>query len=103
MYKIWKAVTISMNRVEDIIEAIKLTELLKGNKDEEKNESKDIVKIVLIVVGAIVLIGVIAFAIYRFVTPDYLEDFDDDFDEDFDDDFFEDEDIVVEDDKKEDK
>lgn len=92
-----------MNRVEDIIEAIKLTELLKGNKDEEKIESKDIVKIVLIVVGAIVLIGVIAFAIYRFVTPDYLEDFDDDFDEDFDDDFFEDEDIVVEDDKKEDK
>ena len=33
----------------------------------------------------------IAYAVYRFVTPDYLEDFEDDFDDDFDD-YFEDED-----------
>ena len=33
----------------------------------------------------------IAYAVYRSLTPDYLEDFDDDFHEDFDDDFFEDE------------
>ena len=32
----------------------------------------------------------IAYAVYRFFTPDYLEDFEDDFDDDFDDDFFED-------------
>ena len=35
----------------------------------------------------------IAYAVYRYFTPDYLEDFEDDFDEDdFDDDFFDDED-----------
>jgi len=32
----------------------------------------------------------IAYTVYRFFTPDYLEDFEDDFDDDFDDDFFED-------------
>ena len=51
----------------------------------------------------IILVAAIVYGLYWYFTPDYLEDFDDDFDEDFDDDFFEDEDIVVEDDKKEDK
>ena len=37
------------------------------------------------------LVAGIAYAVYRFFTPDYLEDFEDDFDDDFDDDFFEDE------------
>ena len=32
----------------------------------------------------------VAYAVYRYLTPDYLEDFEDDFDDDFDDDFFED-------------
>ena len=34
----------------------------------------------------------IAYAVYCFVTPDYLEDFEDDFEDDFDDDFFNEED-----------
>ena len=33
----------------------------------------------------------IAYAVYRFFAPDYLEDFEEDFDDDFDD-YFEDED-----------
>ena len=37
-------------------------------------------------------VAAIAYGVYRFFTPDYLEDFEDDFDDDFDDDFFEDED-----------
>ena len=32
----------------------------------------------------------VAYLLYRYFTPDYLEDFDDDFDDDFEDDFFED-------------
>lgn len=43
------------------------------------------------VVGLIAAIAGVAYAIYRFFTPDYLEDFEDDFDDDFDD-YFEDED-----------
>ena len=36
----------------------------------------------------------IAYAVYCFFTPDYLEDFEEDFDDDFDNDFFSDEDEV---------
>ena len=34
-------------------------------------------------------IGAIAYGIYKFFTPDYLEDFEDEFDDDFDDYFSE--------------
>ena len=44
----------------------------------------------------------IAYAVYRYLKPDYLEDFEDDFDDDFDDDFFEDEDEDDEDDTEDD-
>ena len=40
-----------------------------------------------------VVCAAIGFAIYKFLVPDYLEDFDDDLD-DFDDDFFEDDDLT---------
>lgn len=46
----------------------------------------------LAVVGAITIIAGIAYAIYRYFTPDYLEDLEDDFDDYFEDDEFEDED-----------
>ncbi len=47
----------------------------------------------LAVVGAVAVIAGIAFAVYRYFTPDYLEDLEDDFD-----DYFEDDDEVVEED-----
>ena len=52
---------------------------------------------IVIIVGAVIAVAGIAYAVYRFFTPDYLEDFDEDFDDDFDDDFFEDEDEEDED------
>ena len=50
---------------------------------------------ILAVIGAVVAVACIAFAVYKYFTPDYLDDFDegDDFDEE--DDLFEDEDEVV--------
>ena len=47
---------------------------------------------VLAIIGAVAAVAAIAYAVYRYMTPDYLEDFDDDFDDDFEDDFFDDED-----------
>ncbi len=70
-----------MNRVDEIIAALKKTE-------EEKN--KNTVLWVLAILGAVAAVAGIAFAVYRFMTPDYLEDFEEDFDDDFDD-YFEDE------------
>lgn len=60
----------------------------------EKKKSK--LKVILIIIGAITVIAAIAFAVYKFLTPDYLDDFDEDMDEDFDDDFFDDEEEVKE-------
>ena len=44
------------------------------------------------IIGVLVAVAAAAYGIYRFFTPDYLDDFDDEYDDEFDDDFFEDED-----------
>ena len=56
----------------------KLYELL-GRK-EEKKECRTLVW-VLAIVGAVAAIAAIAYAVYRYMTPDYLEEFEDEFDE----------------------
>ena len=40
------------------------------------------------VVGIVAAVAGIAYAVYRFFAPDYLEDFEDDFDDEMDEDFF---------------
>lgn len=75
-----------MNRVEDIIAASKLNDILKKKDDNDK--TKNTVLWVLAIVGAVAAIAGIAYAVYCFFTPDYLEDFEEDFDDEFDDDFF---------------
>ena len=80
-----------MNKLEDMIAASKLNELLH-KKDDEK--AKNTLLWGLAVVGAVAAIAGIAYAVYKFFTPDYLEDFEEDFEDDFDDDFFSDDDEV---------
>lgn len=86
-----------MNRVEDLINSAKtnelLGELLHIKKEEEKKSN--VLMWVAITLGAVLAVAGIAYAVYRFFTPDYLEDFDEDFDDDYDDyddddDFFDD-------------
>jgi len=50
---------------------------------------------VLAIIGCVAAVAAIAYAVYRFLTPDYLEDFDEDFDDDFDDYFEDDDDEAV--------
>ena len=59
---------------------------------ESKNEEKEsnVLLWILAIIGAIAAVAAIAYAVYRYMTPDYLNDFEDEF-EDFEDDFFEDE------------
>jgi hypothetical protein len=61
-------------------------------KDNECRSGCLLVKI-LAVIGAITVIAGIAYAVYRYFTPDYLEDLEDDFD-----DYFEDDDEFVDED-----
>ena len=74
-------------RIEDIIAETRLNEILHKNEAEKQ---KNTVLWVLAIIGAVAAVAGIAFAVYRFFAPDYLEDFEEDFDDDFDD-YFEDE------------
>ena len=43
----------------------------------------------LAIIGIIVAVAGIAYAVYRYFTPDYMDEFEDEFEDDFEDDFFE--------------
>ena len=79
----------ALSRVEEIMNSTKLNEFLHRKEEEEKK--KTCILWVLAIIGAVAAVAAIAYGVYRFFTPDYLEDFEDDFDDDFDDDFFEEE------------
>ena len=68
----------------------KIEDLLAALKKKEDEKEKNTVLWVLAIIGAVAAVAGIAFAVYRFFAPDYLEDFEEYFDDDFDD-YFEDE------------
>lgn len=86
-----------MKSFEEVLSMAKLQEMVNKKDDEGKK-----VLWILAIIGAIALVVVIAVAVYKYLTPDTIDDFDDEFDDDFDDDFFDDdeeefvEEIVVE-------
>lgn len=91
-----------MNRVkwDDLVDFVKDNDLLK-KKEAEKVKKTNKLLWVFAVIGAVVAVAGIAYAVYLYFTPDYLEDFEDDFDNDFDDDFYEDEEEAGEEKKEE--
>ncbi len=97
-----------MKKVEELVEALKAVELenvkeelmgmtklneLLNRKEEEKKPCK--IVWVFAIIGIIVAIAAIAYAVYRYFTPDYYDDFEDEFEDEFEEDFFEDEDADV--------
>lgn len=69
-----------------------LKKYFSKNEVKAENEKKgNTVLWVLAVIGAIAAVAAIAYAVYRYLMPDYLDDFDDDFSDDLEDDFFDDE------------
>lgn len=77
-----------INKLDEIMDNAGVNELLGRKKEEDKCNK---LLWVFAIIGAIAAVAAIAYAVYRYLTPDYLEDFEDDFEDDFDDDFFEDE------------
>ncbi len=77
-----------MSKVEELLNTAKINELLHKKELEEK--SKNTIVIILAIIGAIAAVVGISFAVYKYLTPDYLDDFDsDDMYDNFDDDFIE--------------
>ena len=90
-----------MNRIEDIVSAVKLEELKNMvkvgdllQKKEKEEKKKCICKWGIALIG-VVFLAVVAFVVYKYLSKDSMDDFadfdafDDDFEDDFDD--FEDE------------
>ena len=73
------------NKLEELMNTAKINELLHKKELEEKNKNGII--IALAIIGAV---AAIAYAVFRHLKRDYLDDFDaDDFGDNFDDDFIE--------------
>ena len=71
------------NKLEELMNTAKINELLHKKELEEKNKNGII--IALAIIGAV---AAIAYAVFRHLERDYLDDFDaDDFGDNFDDDF----------------
>ena len=75
------------NKIEDLLNAVKIGELIHRKEEKKRNP----VVCILAVIGAVATVAAIAYAVYRYFTPDYLEDFEDDFEDEFEDEIDEDE------------
>ena len=84
----------ALSRVEELMNTSRINELI--HKREEDEKKKNCILWILAIIGIVAAVAAVAYAVYRYLTPDYLEDFDDDFDDDF-----EDEDLDKEEPEKE--
>lgn len=67
------------NKIDDLLSTMKLGELIHRKDPVEKR--RHTLMCVLAIIGAVAAVAAIAYAVYRYMNPDYLEDFDDDFDD----------------------
>lgn len=74
-----------MNKLENLMELVKANELLNKKQEPPKKKCSPAL-CVLAVIGVIAAAAAIAYAVYRYLNPDYLKDFEDEFEDDFEDD-----------------
>lgn len=68
-------------KFDELMHASKIGELLHQKEREDKKSHT--ILCVLAIIGTIAAIAGIVYAVYRYLTPDYLEDFEDDFEDEF--------------------
>ena len=74
-----------MNKIDELVD------LMRKQERKDADHPKNILLWILAIIGAVAAVAGITYAVYRYFTPDYLEDFEDDFEDDFDN-YFKDED-----------
>lgn len=67
------------NKFDELLSAMKLGELV--HRKDPMERKRHTVMCVLAIIGAVAAVAAIAYAVYRYMNPDYLDDFDDDFDD----------------------
>ena len=72
----------------------KVDEVQIVKEDECVTEAKNAFLSIALIVGVLTIIVGICVAVYKYLTPDYIDDFDD-YDDDFDDSFFDEDEPVV--------
>ncbi|OON85620.1 hypothetical protein BXO88_11740 [Oribacterium sp. C9] len=77
------------DRAELLLQKLKLQDYIEKKKEDDK--IRNTLLTILAIIGIIATVAAISYAVYRFVAPDYLEDYDDY--EDLDDD----DDVIAED------
>ncbi|SFB33551.1 hypothetical protein SAMN05216249_1224 [Acetitomaculum ruminis DSM 5522] len=81
-----------MDKFKDMVDMRRIAEIVSKLDEVKAQKKKDKTLTILAVIGVVAVVLGLCFAIYKFFTPDYLDDFDEDFDDDdIEDDFFEDE------------
>ncbi len=80
----------ALARVDELVSLARIDELMKKRDDDKFKKTLYTIAIVFV---CMIAIAGLAFALYKFFTPEYLEDFEEDFEDDFDDEYFEEEDF----------
>ena len=89
-------------KFEELLNAAKLNALIHPVKNEETKKDNPYV-VALVIVGAIALVAAIAYAVYYFLVPDKLVDFEDDFDDVYGDELFDEAEVSKQDANETDK
>jgi hypothetical protein len=67
------------NKFDEMMSAMRMGDLI--HRKDPADKRRHTVVCVLAIIGAVAAVAAIAYAVYRYMNPDYLEDFDDDFDD----------------------
>ena len=82
-----RGIAMSKEKLEEMIVSSKIGELLCKKESDDEKKCYNWIIAILAIIGAVVAVAAIAYGVYRYFTPDYLDDFDDDYDDDFVDEF----------------
>ena len=82
-------------KFEELLNTVKNIEVFGKKPIIVKENKTNPLVWVLVALGAIAAVAAIAYAVYYFLIPDYIEEFDEDFDDEYDADFFDEEPVAV--------